>query len=207
MRDLVPAEAGFQLMTLDRQFPDDIPSLATREGQEWLEPMLDGLDVLFLDSVTSLAPFATNDEDLWLPYSAWLNRLRSKGLCIIRLMQAGRSGGQRGHSRSEDLLDVQIKLEADDADPDATDHCKCKLTWPKFRGKRQGGAVRALEIECMDGQWKWKPLEEEILKALAEYMAENPKHGCRRISENNPDWGAPRTIARLMQKLRKNKAK
>ena len=149
MRALNPTGARFRLISLDSQAPNSIPSLCTQEGQRWLEPELVGIDVLFLDSVASLAPFATNEEELWLPFNIWLTKLRSRGLCIIRLAQAGRAGGQRGHSRSEDPLDVQIKLESDEAEE--SDHCHCKLLWAKFRGRRDG--VHSLEIECHAGQW------------------------------------------------------
>jgi len=203
IRLLHPKDAHIKLITLDDQ-PNGIPSLATEAGQEWLTREIASDDeVLILDSVASLAPFATNDEENWLPFSMWLTRLRSRGLCIIRLMQAGRTGGQRGHSRAEDPLDVQIKLKA--ATDEEVDHLSnVELTYEKFRAVREG--VRALTIECSkQGVWSFRLIEADKLRILEEFLCRYPKASLRQIERGCPELGDHSTIARLLKKLDKQR--
>jgi AAA domain len=198
MRQLFSSKASIRIITQEDQ---EIPSLATAEGQAWLERELGDAEVLILDSVTSLAPFATNDEDLWLPFSSWLQRLRHRGLCIIRLMQAGKLGSQRGHSRSEDLLDVQLKLTAKEED---CEHLKVELAYTKFRGMKSGVQPLAIELRNGERRWRWKPLNENKLATLREWMAQNKgKHSSRQIAKELPELGSHVTVANLLNKLNK----
>jgi hypothetical protein len=103
MRLLHSQDACIRLITLDDQ-PKGIPALHTEEGQSWLEAELGNTEVLILDSIASLALFSTNDEDKWIPIIVWLQKMRSRGLCIHFLHQAGKAGQQRGHSRGDDPL-------------------------------------------------------------------------------------------------------
>ena len=203
--------ASISLVTSDST-PGGIPSLATAEGQQWIEAALTQLgnvsmageapsdprqgpvEYLILDSLSSLAPFATNDEDLWIPYRNWIMRLRSRGLCIFELHQAGKLGQQRGHSRGDDALDVQIKLEPKDAE---ADHLDCELTYEKIRGPRAG--ARALHVEFSNA-WKWTGLEADNLKILEEYQCLHPTAGSRTIARDLPELGSYKAIQRLMKK-------
>jgi hypothetical protein len=161
--------------------------------------VLDDTEVLILDSIASLAPFATNDEENWIPFIMWLQRLRSRGLCIDLLHQAGKTGLQRGHSRGDDPLDVQIKLKSKDEE---CDHLNVELTYEKFRGPRAG--VRALSVEYSNGVWTWRTLETDKLRILDEYLCQHPKakdQTSRRISEALPELGSHVTISKLLKKL------
>jgi DnaB-like helicase N terminal domain/AAA domain len=195
MRELHSQEASIKLITLDST-PGGIPSLATAQGQAWLEKYLQDIEFLIIDSLASLAPFATNDEELWIPFSSWLMRLRSRGLCILLLHQAGKLGLQRGHSRGDDPLDVQIKLEP--KDDDDTDHLCCELTYEKFRGQRAG--ARALKIEYANGMWKWSQLEADKIKLLDEYLCLHPKASSHTIAKDLPELGSYKTVQRLIKK-------
>jgi RecA-family ATPase len=128
--------------------------------------------VLILDSISSLAWMSTNDEENWLLFLTWLNRLRiQKKPCIIFLHHAGKSGLQRGHSRSEDLLDISLRLSRDPEDE--TEWCKFQMTYDKVRGDRTG--VRNLDVEYRDGQWTYQTLRADRLAILRKFRAENPK--------------------------------
>lgn len=107
-----------RLVTIDKQPEHGFPSFASVEGMDRVEATLaqcaaEGfpVDVLFLDSVSTLFNIAANDEENWIVIQAWLLRLRSQGLCIFFFHHAGKSGLSRSHSKSEDMLDVSIKLE------------------------------------------------------------------------------------------------
>lgn len=195
MRELHPPGASINLVTLDST-PGGIPSLATAEGQAWLEKGLDGVELLILDSLATLAPFATNDEMLWTPLSSWLIRLRSRGLCILLLHQAGKLGLQRGHSRGDDALDVQIKLQP--KEDEESDHLVCELSYEKFRAHRAG--ARTLNVEYSNGAWKWSQLEADKMKMLEEYQCLHPNASSRTIAKDLPELGSYRTIQKLLKK-------
>ena len=107
-----------RLITIDKQPGNTIPSLATAAGMARVEKTLAQLesegfktDVLFLDSVSTLFNINANDEETWLTVQSWLIKLRSRGLCIFWTHHAGKSGLSRSHSKSEDMLDISIKLD------------------------------------------------------------------------------------------------
>jgi putative DNA primase/helicase len=132
----------------------------------------------------------------------WLNRLRQGGLCVIFLHHAGKSGMQRGHSRSEDLLDVSIKLTRDPGEE--CDWLKCTLTYDKFRDNPKG--VRSLIVEYREGQWLHQALDVEKLQALAQYLTEHPSASVRTISRDLPELGGRSSVQRLKKKLEKRPA-
>jgi AAA domain len=202
MAQLHSSDARIHLITLD-DHPNGIPTLDTPPGQEWLEKELGGVEVLVLDSIASLAPFSTNDEQKWIPFIMWLQRLRSRGLCIYLLHQAGKRGLQRGHSRGDDPLDVQIKLGTKDA---TLEHLNFELTYEKIRGLRNG--VRAVAVEFQNGQWKWHTLETDKMRILQEYRDEHPNQkdrSVRKIAKALPQLGSHVTVYNLMRKLDKQK--
>jgi hypothetical protein len=137
-----------KLITIDKQPNKRIASLSTVEGMERLEKTLAHLEsngfkteVLFLDSISTLFNVTANDEENWIVIQAWLISLRSRGLCIFFFHHAGKSGLSRSHSKSEDMLDVSLKLEAP-KEPEAG--ClHAVLTYDKARA---GLSERPIEI-------------------------------------------------------------
>ena len=200
MAQLHSRDARIRLITLD-DHRNGIPALNTADGQKWLEKELGDTEVLFLDSIQSLAPFATNDEQNWIPFLMWLQRMRSRGLCIHLLHQAGKSGLQRGHSRGDDPLDVQIKLERKDED---CEYLNCDLTYEKFRGQRNG--VRAVTVAFQNGRWTCQILDK--LRVLAEYLklhTNEKDRSTRDIAKALPELGSYVTVSKLMHKLMRGK--
>jgi putative DNA primase/helicase len=51
-----------------------------------------------------------NDSDAWSPIQQWLLQLRRRGLAVLIVHHAGKTGGQRGTSRREDVLDSSFCL-------------------------------------------------------------------------------------------------
>jgi RecA-family ATPase len=108
-----------RLVTIDKQPGHMFPSFASATGMDAVEATLarlkaEGFDtkVLFLDSISTLFNVAANDEENWITIQSWLISLRSRGLCVFFFHHAGKSGMSRSHSKSEDMLDISIKLEA-----------------------------------------------------------------------------------------------
>jgi putative DNA primase/helicase len=88
-----------------------IGTLACPEVQAELDPWLAGVELLVLDNLSSLtAALRENDSDSWSPIQDWLLRLRRRGISVLIVHHAGKTGGQRGTSRREDVLDTSISL-------------------------------------------------------------------------------------------------
>jgi hypothetical protein len=107
-----PSE-NLHMMTLEDQINFQIPRIVKQEGQAALERYIEEhkIEVLVLDSLSTLANIAMNDEENQLALGAWFIRLRT-GLhvTVIYLQHDGKTGQQRGHSKHEDLIDLGIHL-------------------------------------------------------------------------------------------------
>jgi hypothetical protein len=192
LRQVVGKSNGnLQIITLDEQPDNEIPSLLTEYGRKLVEEALGDAEVLVLDSISTLFNFATNEEEPWLEVMAWLKKLRSKGLCIIFLHHAGKSGVQRGSSKSEDLLDVSISL----AQPDGyriEEGLRANLTFDKTRGVAMidGEVQVAMSIEDDVAEFFASPIEdgkdpkrdEEYARAKV-YLEKHPQASLRDLED------------------------
>jgi putative DNA primase/helicase len=137
--------------------------------QDEITAMLDAhpeIRVVILDNISSL--FVGIDEDRkrdWEPISAWLLRLRHRGLSVILVHHAGKGGNQRGTSGREDALDVVIQLDRP-SQYDPREGCHFELKFTKARSVK-GDDVTPLDIRLTDEagcvQLNSKPLEESKL--------------------------------------------
>ena len=108
------AEPGFfRLIPYGSQEKDrELPNLGTKEGQERIEPFLEGVDLLILDNLLTLVQTGkSNDSDAWLPVQDWLSNLRRRGISVLYLHHAGKNGSQLGTIRKEINLDLKIELK------------------------------------------------------------------------------------------------
>lgn len=188
----------FRILTFSSQM-SGIQPLSTPEGRQAIEAEIGATEVLFLDSISTLGWFATNDEENWLEFLRWLNHLRQLGLCIIFLHHAGKSGMSRGHSRSEDMLDISIKLTRDEADKDV-DWLKVTMEYDKFRDNPKG--IRSTIVAYKEGQWRDTPVEKEKLQALEEYLCRHPQASSRAIARELPELGSHITVLKLIRKMK-----
>jgi putative DNA primase/helicase len=100
---------GFRMLAADHT--ESGINLGTGEGQQALERLLDAIDLLILDNLSTLmASGSEGASDAWLPIQNWLLRLRRKGIAVLLIHHAGVNGKQRGTSRREDALDTVIGL-------------------------------------------------------------------------------------------------
>ena len=89
----------------------DVPDLATEAGQRALDPLLDGVDLLIVDNISTLCwAGSDNSAASWTSMQEWILRLRKQGLAVLLIHHSGKSGEQRGTSRREDVLDTVIGL-------------------------------------------------------------------------------------------------
>lgn len=91
------------------------------------------IDVLFLDSLSTVTRMRTNEEDDQIELQSKLNILRNRyHLCVITLHHTGKQGFQRGLSRNDDALDVQMMLQKV-AGWEPGDGLKFEMTYEKIR--------------------------------------------------------------------------
>ena len=101
---------NFSLLTPDMQ-PRPMPDLATVAGQRALEPFLSGVNMLVLDNLATLCRTGKeNEAQSWMPMQSWLLDLRRRGMAVLLIHHAGKSGDQRGTSAREDIMDTVISL-------------------------------------------------------------------------------------------------
>lgn len=147
------------LSTLDKQPGHSYVSLASEIGMAKIEATLADLaskgvmiKVLMLDNISTLFNIKANDEESWIGIQSWFMSLRSRGLTIVFFHHAGKGGLSRSHSKSEDSLDVSIKLSAPDEQEQG--HLHSILTFDKARaGLNEGPAEiklhRTHSTRCM----------------------------------------------------------
>lgn len=104
------AMQNFSIITPDIQ-SRPMPDLATTYGQHALEPFLAGVDLLVLDNLATLCRTGKeNESQSWTPMQTWLLDLRRRGMAVLLVHHAGKSGDQRGTSAREDIMDTVISL-------------------------------------------------------------------------------------------------
>ena len=100
---------GFRILAADQT--ESGISLGTDDGQKAIEPLLNGIDLLILDNLSTLCTTGSESaSDAWIPMQNWLLGLRRKGIAVLLVHHAGTNGRQRGTSRREDALDTVIAL-------------------------------------------------------------------------------------------------
>lgn len=88
-----------------------MPDLSTAHGQSLLEPFLKGVDMVVLDNIATLCRTGKeNESQSWQTMQAWLLELRRRGMAVLLIHHAGKSGDQRGTSAREDIMDTVISL-------------------------------------------------------------------------------------------------
>ncbi|MDL2209466.1 AAA family ATPase [Desulfovibrio sp. OttesenSCG-928-O18] len=101
---------NLNLITPDLQ-SRPIPDLSTVGGQTALEPYLKGADMVVLDNIATLCRTGKeNESQSWQTMQAWLLELRRRGITVLLIHHAGKSGDQRGTSAREDIMDTVISL-------------------------------------------------------------------------------------------------
>ena len=108
----VPPETvqNLNIITPDVQ-PCQMPDLSTVGGQAMLEPSLKNVDLVVLDNIATLCRTGKeNESHYWQIMQSWLLDLRRRGITVLLIHHAGKSGDQRGTSAREDIMDTVISL-------------------------------------------------------------------------------------------------
>ena len=142
-----------------------IPDLSTLPGQEWLEPHLEGINLLILDNLSSLCRSGReNESESWNPLQGWLLKLRKAGISVLFVHHAGKGGNQRGTSKKEDILDTVIVLRKPN-DYDPKEGARFEVHYEKARGF-YGDEAKPFEawLKGEHGEMIWQVQEMEDLQ-------------------------------------------
>jgi len=156
-----------------------IPDLATLEGQEALEPHLDGVSLVILDNLSTLVRSGReNTTEGWQPMQEWALRLRSMGYAVVFIHHDNRQGSQRGASKKEDTLDAVIHLKHP-ADYSPEQGARFEVHFEKAR-MLYGDDVKPFEANLVtkaDGshEWTMKDLELSLTERVADLLNEGIK--------------------------------
>lgn len=163
----LPVEDYLRIITPDMQ-SQPMPDLATSEGQMLVESELSGAELLVLDNLSALCRSGKENEgESWLPVQGWLLRLRQRGLTVLVVHHAGKSGAQRGTSRREDLLNTVIALQHP-SDYIPSEGLRCEVRYEKNRDFH-GEDAKAFEVRMsLEGSgaahWSVKDAEDALLQ-------------------------------------------
>lgn len=149
--------ANLRVLAADWQL-DYLPRLDTAEGQRFVQPVVDDADLVILDNRSCLFdPEGEKDPSAWQPAQDWLLSLRRRGKAVLLGHHSNRQGGARGHSKSEDPMNLLIKL----ARPEgygADEGARFLVTFEKSRGA-YGAAVAPFEARLTDSGWAMTGIE------------------------------------------------
>lgn len=195
-----PPQPDFlRFLTPDLQ-PGPMPNVATAVGQCAIEPFLEGVSLVVVDNLATLARHGrSNDEESWIPVQGWLLELRRRGLSVLLIHHQGKGGDQRGTSAKEDVLDSIIRLDRP-RDYRAELGAVFEVRLTKARGIF-GDDAKPFEAQLVDiGKgltWTTRDLEDADIERLRRLLADG--YSIRDASE---EMGKSKSaIARLKKKL------
>ncbi|MBI5192140.1 MAG: AAA family ATPase [Nitrospirae bacterium] len=172
MMDSEPV-APLRIITPDLQ-DGGMPNLATWEGQEAIEPYLEGIDLIIVDNISTLCRGGRENEgESWEPVQGWALKQRAQGRSVLFVHHAGKGGAQRGTSRREDILDTVINLRRPgDYTPDQGAYFE--VHFEKSRGI-YGDNVTPFEMQLKTlasskQQWNFKDIEESLTEKVARML-------------------------------------
>jgi putative DNA primase/helicase len=174
------AEAGedmMRILTPDLQGDAFMPDLATIEGQQEIEPFLEGVKLIVIDNISTLCRSGReNESEGWITVQEWALRQRSTGRSVLFVHHAGKGGNQRGTSKREDVLDTVINLKRP-IDYNPSEGASFEIHFEKARGFSGDDAE---PLSCRLGHdehnnlaWLYSRLEDTTFDKVVTLINEN----------------------------------
>lgn len=180
-----------------------MPDLSTHEGQARIEPDLEGIQMVVIDNLSCLCRSGNENEGgSWGATQSWILDLRRRGISVLIVHHSGKSGGQRGTSRREDVLDVVIGLRRpENYNPSQGARFEVHIEKGRHLYGEDAAAFEA-RMEVVDGKavWHVTDLTPAPVSEHDEKIYELSRQGLsvRKIAE---ETGISKsTVARVLQK-------
>lgn len=198
------ATMPLKIVTPDLQ-PRDRASfnLADPDDQAALEPLLEDIALVVVDNLSTLCRYGKENEgESWTPVQEWALRQRAAGRSVLFIHHSGKSGGQRGTSRREDVLDTVIGLKRpQDYEPEQG--ARFEIHFEKARGFH-GDEAQALEaMLATDGAGRqvWQVLTKE--DSMMERVIELHQDGLKQKDIADELGVHKSTVSRQLTKAKK----
>ena len=135
-----------------------------------------GVDLIVVDHLSAFCRTGIENEGAaWLPVQSWLLSLRRRGLSVLLIHHAGKSGVQRGTSRREDVLDTTIALRRP-KDYENEDGARFEVHFTKHRGFAGDDAAPIEAKLVTDGlgrsSWQHAKIGDKLAEQIRELNAE-----------------------------------
>jgi hypothetical protein len=197
--------APFKIITPDLQ-KFGMPDLATYEGQSWVnQHITEDIEVIIVDNISTLVRSGReNEAKSWLPVQQWALNLRANGKSVLFIHHSSKSGGQRGSSRKEDVLDTVIGLRRPEGYSQEQGAC-FEIHFEKARNFCGEDAKPVLvQLQEKDGKqvWEIQPVEgstsEKVIELyqqgysqnkIAEKLDVNKSTVCRYVQQAKQSTG------------------
>jgi putative DNA primase/helicase len=165
---------GFRILAADQI--DGGINLSNEEGQQALGPLLNDVNLLILDNLSTLVSTTSESaSDAWVPIQNWLLKLRRRGVAVLLVHHAGTNGRQRGTSRREDTLDTVIALRRPE-DYSSEQGARFEIHFEKLRNRVDGDGAFPFEARVENFgdsiRWSTADLKPPLLMQAAELFAE-----------------------------------
>jgi len=201
----LPENDYLQIITPDWQ-ELGIPDLATVAGQAAIEQHLQGVELLILDNLSSLCRSGKeNEAESWLPVQEWMLSLRKRGISVMLVHHAGKTGAQRGTSKREDLLDSVIALKRP-ADYESSQGARFEIHYEKARGFH-GDEAKPFEAhltgDATNMRWDVKDMEDSLQVRVLELK----KEGLSQRDIAVEAGCSPAKVNRILKKAQAEKGK
>jgi len=132
------------------------PNLANEESQKSLSAATSKADLIIVDNISTLCRTGKeNNSDDWTPVQRWALRMRSEGRSVLFVHHANKTGGQRGTSGREDVLDTVIALKKPKGS-EPSEGANFEVHFEKNRGF-SGSSAQAFNasLEITNGEQQW----------------------------------------------------
>lgn len=160
-----------------------LPRLDLPEGQAALEPLVGHAQLVILDNRSCLFdPEGEKDPSAWQPAQDYVLSLRRRGKAVLLIHHANRQGGARGHSKSEDVMNLLIRLSRPE-DYSAEQGARFRVDFDKSRGV-WGASVRPFIAHLREEGWVTEAVERDDEAPIAQtklrdYLRSANKAGAR----------------------------
>jgi len=175
--------------------------LATGKGIVRLMASWGDVDLVVVDSLSSLAGITRGDAERWTEMHQFLAFQRSRGRAVLLVHHANRDGAMRGTSRRADAMDLVMALRRP-RDWQFADGARFELRLEKAR-HQAGAAVEPIEAQLCTGadglaHWQWHRGASRGLRQASQLL----QQGMSAEAVAKAIGVSPRTAYRLQRRAR-----